>query len=102
VLPIVRALYLALPLWEHSGARIDQLDHKRRAQPNAYLGRNPSYDRAAFDRIRLALHSGSPPSLSAIAKVEGPVQAGAIQIKAGPAGRVEAAIFEPLPRPSPL
>jgi len=25
VLPIVRALYLALPLWEHAGARIDQL-----------------------------------------------------------------------------
>jgi len=47
------------------------IDHKRRAQPNAYLGRKPSYDRAAFDRIRLALDSASPPSLSVIAKAEG-------------------------------
>jgi putative DNA-invertase from lambdoid prophage Rac len=47
------------------------IDHKRRAQPNAYLGRKPSYDRATLDRIRLALDSGSPPSLSAIAKAEG-------------------------------
>jgi putative DNA-invertase from lambdoid prophage Rac len=46
------------------------IDHKRRAQPNAYLGRKPSYDRATFDRIRLALDSASPPSLSAIAKAE--------------------------------
>jgi putative DNA-invertase from lambdoid prophage Rac len=47
------------------------IDHKRRAHPNAYLGRKPSYDRATFDRIRLALDSASPPSLSAIAKAEG-------------------------------
>src|SRR5215471_9006085 len=47
------------------------IDHKRRAQPNAYLGRKPSYDRATLDRVRLALDSASPPSLSAIAKVEG-------------------------------
>jgi putative DNA-invertase from lambdoid prophage Rac len=46
------------------------IDHKRRAQPTAYLGRKPSYDRATFDRVRLALESASPPSLSAIAKAE--------------------------------
>jgi putative DNA-invertase from lambdoid prophage Rac len=46
------------------------IDHKRRAQPNAYLGRKPSYDRATFDRIKLALDSASPPSLSVIAKAE--------------------------------
>jgi putative DNA-invertase from lambdoid prophage Rac len=46
------------------------IDHKRRAQPNAYLGRKPSYDRVTFDRIRLALDSASPPSLSAVAKTE--------------------------------
>jgi putative DNA-invertase from lambdoid prophage Rac len=46
------------------------IDHKRRLQPSAYLGRKPSYDRATFDRIRLALDSASPPSLSAIAKAE--------------------------------
>jgi DNA invertase Pin-like site-specific DNA recombinase len=46
------------------------IDHKRQAQPNAYLGRKPSYDRATFDRIRLALDGASPPSLSAIAKAE--------------------------------
>jgi putative DNA-invertase from lambdoid prophage Rac len=47
------------------------IDHKRQAQPNAYLGRKPSYDRATFDRIRLALDGASPPSLSIIAKAEG-------------------------------
>src|SRR5258708_2182115 len=47
------------------------IDHKRRAPPSAYLGRQPSYDRATFDRIRLALDSASPPSLSVIAKAEG-------------------------------
>jgi DNA invertase Pin-like site-specific DNA recombinase len=46
------------------------IDHKRRAQPSAYLGRKPSYDRATFDRIRLALDSASPPSLSSIATAE--------------------------------
>jgi putative DNA-invertase from lambdoid prophage Rac len=39
-------------------------------RPNAYLGRKPSYDRVTFDRIRLALDSTSPPSLSAIARTE--------------------------------
>jgi putative DNA-invertase from lambdoid prophage Rac len=46
------------------------IDYKRRAQPSVYLGRKPSYDRATFDRIKLALDSASPPSLSAIAKAE--------------------------------
>jgi putative DNA-invertase from lambdoid prophage Rac len=54
------------------------IDHKRRAQPSAYLRRKPSYDRATFDRIRFALDSASPPSLdsasppslSTIAKAE--------------------------------
>src|SRR5215475_9793835 len=47
------------------------IDHKRRAQPSAYLGRKPSYDRATFDRIRLALDSASAPSLGAIARADG-------------------------------
>jgi hypothetical protein len=46
------------------------IDHKRQALPTAYLGRKPSYDRATFDRIRLALGSANPPSLSDIAKAE--------------------------------
>ena len=46
------------------------IDHSRMVKPHAYLGRKPSYDRAAFDRIRLALDSASPPSLSAIGKAE--------------------------------
>jgi len=47
------------------------IDHSRMVKPSAYLGRKPSYDRPTFDRIRLALDSASPPSLSAIAKAEG-------------------------------
>jgi putative DNA-invertase from lambdoid prophage Rac len=46
------------------------IDHSRIVKPGAYLGRKPSYDRATFDRIRLALDSASPPSLSAIARAE--------------------------------
>jgi putative DNA-invertase from lambdoid prophage Rac len=46
------------------------IDHSRMVKPSAYLGRKPSYDRATFDRTRLALFGASPPSLSAIAKVE--------------------------------
>jgi putative DNA-invertase from lambdoid prophage Rac len=58
-----------------SGERLNSaqragIDHKRTTQPNAYPGRKPSYDRATFDRIRLALDSTTPPSLSAIAKTE--------------------------------
>jgi DNA invertase Pin-like site-specific DNA recombinase len=47
------------------------IDHSRMVKARAYLGRKPSYDRATFDRIRLALDSASPPSLSVIAKAEG-------------------------------
>jgi putative DNA-invertase from lambdoid prophage Rac len=47
------------------------IDHSRMVKRNAYLGRKPSYGRATFERIRLALDSGTPPSLSAIAKAEG-------------------------------
>jgi DNA invertase Pin-like site-specific DNA recombinase len=60
------------------------IDHKRRAQPNAYLGRKPSYDRAIFDRIRLALDSASPPSLSAIAKAEGLSKQAVFRLKQDP------------------
>src|SRR5215468_12268191 len=35
------------------------IDHSRTVKPNAYLGRKPSYDRATFDGIRLALDSAS-------------------------------------------
>jgi putative DNA-invertase from lambdoid prophage Rac len=42
------------------------IDHSRLMKPSAYLGRKPSYDRATFDRINLALNSASPPSLSVI------------------------------------
>jgi putative DNA-invertase from lambdoid prophage Rac len=60
------------------------IDHKRRAQPSAYLGRKPSYDRAAFDRIKLALDSACPPSLSAIAKVEGLTKQTVFRLKQDP------------------
>jgi hypothetical protein len=50
--------------------------------------RKPSYDRAPVGRIKPALDSTSPPSLSAIAKAEGFVQAGGLQAEAGPAGCV--------------
>ena len=60
------------------------IDHKRRAQPSAYLGRKPSYDRATFDRVRLALDSASPPSLSAIAKAEGLSKQAVFRLKQDP------------------
>ena len=46
------------------------IDHSRVVKRSAYLGRKPSYDRATFDRIRLALDRASPPSLSVIAEAE--------------------------------
>jgi DNA invertase Pin-like site-specific DNA recombinase len=46
------------------------IDHSRMVKPNVYLGRKPSYDRATCERIRLALGSANPPSLSDIAKAE--------------------------------
>jgi putative DNA-invertase from lambdoid prophage Rac len=60
------------------------IDHKRHAQPNAYLGRKPSYDRATFDRIRLALDGASPPSLSAIARAEGLSKQAVFRLKQDP------------------
>src|SRR5262245_37096409 len=44
-------------------ARQAGIDHSRTVKPNAYLGRIRP---ATFDRIRLALDSASPPSLSAV------------------------------------
>jgi putative DNA-invertase from lambdoid prophage Rac len=58
------------------------IDYKRRAQPTTYLGRKPTYNRATFDRIRLALDSASPPSLSAIARAEGLTKQTVFRIKA--------------------
>ena len=50
------------------------IDYARRVKlepangrPAGYLGRKPSYDRAAFNRIRALLDSPQPPSLAAIA-----------------------------------
>ena len=60
------------------------IDHKRRAQPSAYLGRKPSYNRATFDRIRLALDSASPPNLSVIAKAEGLSKQTVFRLKQNP------------------
>jgi putative DNA-invertase from lambdoid prophage Rac len=66
------------------------IDHKRRAQPNAYLGRKPSYDRATFDRIKLALDSASPPSLSVIAKTEGLSKQTIFRLKQDPQAALDA------------
>jgi putative DNA-invertase from lambdoid prophage Rac len=60
------------------------IDHSRMMKPNAYLGRKPSYDRASFNRIRLALDSASPPSLSAIAKAEGLSKQTVFRLKQNP------------------
>jgi putative DNA-invertase from lambdoid prophage Rac len=66
------------------------IDHKRRAQPSAYLGRKPSYDRATFDRIRVALDSACPPSLSAIAKAERLSKQTVFRLKHDPRGALAA------------
>jgi putative DNA-invertase from lambdoid prophage Rac len=66
------------------------IDHKRRAQPSAYLGRKPSYDRATFDRIRLALDSATPPSLSVIAKAERLSKQTVFRLKQDPQGALAA------------
>jgi putative DNA-invertase from lambdoid prophage Rac len=60
------------------------IDHKRRAQPNAYLGRKPSYDRATFDRIAELLASSTPPSLGAIARAEGLTKQTVYRLKKDP------------------
>jgi putative DNA-invertase from lambdoid prophage Rac len=60
------------------------IDHKRRAAPNAYLGRKPSYDRATLDRVLSALSNASAPSLSTIARAEGLTKQTVHRIKADP------------------
>jgi putative DNA-invertase from lambdoid prophage Rac len=60
------------------------IDHSRMVKRGAYLGRKPSYDRATFDRIRLALDSANPPSLSAIAKAEGISKQTVFRLKQNP------------------
>jgi putative DNA-invertase from lambdoid prophage Rac len=52
--------------------------------PAGYLGRKPSCDRATFDRIRLALDSANPPSLSAIAMTEGVSKQAVFRLKQNP------------------
>jgi putative DNA-invertase from lambdoid prophage Rac len=66
------------------------IDHKRRSQPSAYLGRKPSYDRATFNRIRLALDSASPPSLSVIATAEGLSKQTVFRLKHDPQAALDA------------
>jgi putative DNA-invertase from lambdoid prophage Rac len=67
------------------------IDHARRVKlesasgrPAGYLGRKPSYDRAAFTRIRVLLDSPQPPSLGAIARAEGISKQTAFRIKQDP------------------
>jgi putative DNA-invertase from lambdoid prophage Rac len=60
------------------------IDHKRRAAPNAYLGRKPSYDRATLDRVLSALSNASAPSLSTIARAESLTKQTVHRIKADP------------------
>jgi putative DNA-invertase from lambdoid prophage Rac len=67
------------------------IDHARRVKlgpasgrPAGYLGRKPSYDRAAFTRIRALLDSSQPPSLGAIARAEGISKQTAFRIKQDP------------------
>jgi hypothetical protein len=53
--------------------RIEALEinhHRAGRRAGRVRHRKPSYDRATFDRIKLALDSTNPPSLSAIAKAE--------------------------------
>jgi putative DNA-invertase from lambdoid prophage Rac len=66
------------------------IDHSRIMKPSAYLGRKPSYDRATFDRIRLALDSASPPSLSAIAEAEGLSKQTVFRLKQDPQAALDA------------
>jgi Helix-turn-helix domain of resolvase len=60
------------------------IDHKRRIEPTAYLGRKPSYTRQQLDRVLSALSSASAPSLSTIARVEGLTKQTVYRIKADP------------------
>jgi putative DNA-invertase from lambdoid prophage Rac len=69
------------------------IDHKRRIEPKAYLGRKPSYTRQQLDRILSALSSTSTPSLSTIARLEGLTKQTIFRIKADPRA-AEAALVE--------
>jgi putative DNA-invertase from lambdoid prophage Rac len=60
------------------------IDHKRRAQPTAYLGRKPSYTRQQLDRVLSTLSTAACPSLSAIAHAEGLTKQTVYRIKADP------------------
>jgi putative DNA-invertase from lambdoid prophage Rac len=60
------------------------IDHKRRIEPTAYLGRKPSYTRQQLDRILSALSSPSAPSLSTIARAERLTKQTIHRIKANP------------------
>jgi putative DNA-invertase from lambdoid prophage Rac len=67
------------------------IDHARRVRlapasgrPTGYLGRKPSYDRAAFIRVRALLDSPRPPSLGAIARAEDISKQTAFRIKQDP------------------
>jgi putative DNA-invertase from lambdoid prophage Rac len=60
------------------------INHKRRVQPNGYLGRKPSYDRATFERITELLASCKPPTLGAIARAEGLTKQTVYRLKKDP------------------
>ncbi len=60
------------------------IDHKRRIEPKAYLGRNPSHTRQQLDLILSALSSPSAPSLSTLACAEGLTKQTVFRIKADP------------------
>jgi hypothetical protein len=50
----------------------------------------PSYDRATFDRIKLALDSASPPSFSRTAKAEGLSKQTVFRLKQVPQAALDA------------
>jgi putative DNA-invertase from lambdoid prophage Rac len=60
------------------------IDHKRRIEPMAYLGRKPSYTRQQLDRILSALSSPGAPSLSTIARTENLTKQTVHRIKSEP------------------
>jgi putative DNA-invertase from lambdoid prophage Rac len=60
------------------------IDHKRRVEPTAYLGRKPSYTRQQLDRIVCALFSPGAPSLSTIARTENLTKQTVHRIKSDP------------------
>jgi len=68
------------------------IDHSRMVKPSTYLGRKPSYDRATFERIMLALDSASPPSLSVLAKAEGLSKQTVFRLKQDPQAALAALV----------